>query len=36
MGTVFAAILAPGIAQVSVWAGKWQEIVILIGIFIAG
>ncbi|KAK1420224.1 hypothetical protein QVD17_21647 [Tagetes erecta] len=36
MGTIFASILAPGIAELSMWAGKWQEIVILISIFIAG
>ncbi|GJT08971.1 putative reverse transcriptase domain-containing protein [Tanacetum coccineum] len=37
LGAFFAAILALGIAQASVWwAGDWHEFVVIISIFIAG
>ncbi|KAK1431637.1 hypothetical protein QVD17_08140 [Tagetes erecta] len=36
LGTISAVILAVGIAQLSVWAGKLQGVVIVVSIFIAG
>ncbi|KAI3704524.1 hypothetical protein L1987_74747 [Smallanthus sonchifolius] len=36
LGTVLAAILAFGISEVSVWAGVWQEAVVVISLFTAG
>ncbi|XP_076889777.1 aluminum-activated malate transporter 4-like [Bidens hawaiensis] len=36
LGTATAAILALGTAQLSVWAGKGQECIVLISIFITG
>ncbi|KAK9060985.1 hypothetical protein SSX86_018165 [Deinandra increscens subsp. villosa] len=36
LGTFIAAVLAVGTAQLAVWAGKLQEAVVVISIFIAG
>ncbi|MFS7929650.1 putative aluminum-activated malate transporter [Helianthus anomalus] len=36
LGTFSAGILALGIAQISLWAGRWQEVVIVVSIFMAG
>nr|XP_043631661.1 aluminum-activated malate transporter 4-like isoform X2 [Erigeron canadensis] len=36
LGTFSAALLSLGIAQISVWAGEWQEFVVVVSIFIAG
>ncbi|KAI3808414.1 hypothetical protein L1987_24365 [Smallanthus sonchifolius] len=36
LGTVLAAILAFGVSEVSVWAGVWQEAVVVISLFTAG
>lgn len=36
LGTFSAGVLALAIAQVSMWAGEWQEVVIVVSIFVAG
>ncbi|KVH92523.1 Aluminum-activated malate transporter, partial [Cynara cardunculus var. scolymus] len=36
IGTVSAAILALCVAQASVWAGAWHEVVVVVSIFAAG
>ncbi|GJW99601.1 aluminum-activated malate transporter 4-like protein [Tanacetum coccineum] len=36
LGTFTAGVIALAIAQMSIWAGEWQEIVIVVSIFIAG
>ncbi|KAI3756990.1 hypothetical protein L6452_04523 [Arctium lappa] len=36
LGTFSAGVLALAIAQISMWAGEWQEIVIVVSIFVAG
>lgn len=36
LGTFSAGVLALAIAQISTWAGEWQEVVIVVSIFVAG